>query len=179
VQTFGAFISGELTRVNSKFKIVFGEFMVGLSLLLVMVVGFNVRAAFTALMVCRFFHGFTYSMFFTLYTHCVVYSQWKTGVFAPAFVSSISGLGSRLGIVFNGWFMPSAMILIAFNNKTPPAETPMEVRAGILMIFALAPALFRILGGANLWLFYRIREGKLQEYKQDIAAKRIAGGDAR
>lgn len=178
MQTSGAFISGQLTKLSSKFKIVFGEFMIGACLLLLRVFGFNISIAFPLLLAYRFFQGFSFSMFFTLYTDSVVYGEWKTGVFVPGFTSSMYSVSAQLGSLFNGWFLPIMLMAISFNAQIPAAEATLEMRTGILMIFSLVPACFRILGGLALTLLYKLTPAQLDTYRTEIAARKAAVTEA-
>lgn len=174
LQTVGAFTSGQLTKLSSKFKLVLGELTIAAILLLLYLFGFNVTIAFALLMCYRFFQGFSYSMFFALYTDAVVFGEWKTGVFVPGFTSSMYSVAAQLGTMFNGWFLPSMLIAISFNAKIPAAQASMQMRTGVLLIFALIPAGFRLLGGLALTFLYKLTPKQLEIYRAEIAARKEA-----
>ncbi len=174
LQTVGALVSGQLTNMSSKFKIILAEFMIAASLLMVYLFGFNIAVAFPLLLLYRFFQGFGFSMFFTLYTDSVVYGEWKTGLFVPGFTSSMYSVSAQLGTLFNGWFLPAMLIAISFNNKIPAAQASIEMKTNILMLFALIPACFRLLGGLALTFFYKLTPEHLIAYRAEIVARKAA-----
>lgn len=174
VQTCGAYTSGAIKQLSSKAKIVIGELGIAVSLTMVRLLGFSYIPAFIFLLIYRFFQGFSFSMFFTLYADSVVYGEWKTGVFVPGFTSNMYSISARIGETFKGWILPAALIAINFDASIPAEEFTMAMRTGILNVAFLMPACFRALGGIVLLLFFRLTPEKLAEYQAEIDARKAA-----
>ena len=174
VQTIGAYVSGRLTKLSSKFKIVFGEIAIGVCLIIVRFVGFKLVPSYIFLWTYRFFQGFTFSMFFALYADSTVYGEWKTGAFVPGFTSNMYSISARLGEMCKGWVLPLLLIAINFNNQIPAEEWTIEMRTSILNVFTLFPAACRILGGLILLFGFRLTPEKLEQCRKELEERKAA-----
>jgi len=174
VQTCGAYLSGVLKQLTSKSKIIIGELGIAVSLIMVRLLGFHYIPSLIFLLIYRFFQGFSFSMFFTLYADSVVFGEWKTGVSVPGFTSNMYSISARIGETFKGWILPAALIAIGFNASIPAEQFTMEMRTGILNVAFLLPACFRAFGGIVLLLFFRLTPEKLAQYQQEIDERKAA-----
>ena len=148
--------------------------MVAVSMLSVRLVSSSFPLAFTCLMIYRFFHGFSYSMFFALYSDCVVYGEWKTGVSIPGFTLGLSSMAAQLGTMIKSWLLPLILIWVKFDASIPASEASQELIVGVQNMFALIPGSIRLLGALALLFCYKITREMLEKCEKEIAERAAA-----
>ena len=177
VQAVGSFCSRAVTKkASAKVVITASEFIVAVCFFLCNFSAARNLGVLSAilLLVYRFAHGLGYSVYFNSYADCVVYGEWKTGMFIPGFTVSLTSVAAQVGSMIKSWLLPLALIAINFNAAVPVNETPASVIDGLKKVFTLVPAGVRLLGALALLFFYTLTNEKIQKCEEEIKARKAA-----
>ena len=175
LQTVGSFCSGSVVKKSSaKVMITASEFLCVASLAVCYVASGAgiVPLAIGTLLLYRFSHGFGYSIYFNSYADCVVYGEWKTGMFIPGFTVSLTSVAAQVGSMIKSWVLPLVLIAINFNAKIPVEETSATVISGIRTVVTLFPGGVRLLGALALLIFYNLTNEKIKQCEEEIKARK-------
>ena len=173
LQTVGSYASGSIVKkFSAKSMLTASEFVIAGALALSFFASANGVLVFILLMVYRFAHGFSYSIFFNSYADCVVYGEWKTGMSIPGFTISLTSVAAQMGSMVKGWLLPLILIAISFDATVPVAECAPSVISGIGAAFCLIPAGIRFAGAVILLLVYNLTNEKIRQCEEELSARK-------
>lgn len=174
-QTIGSYCSGSLVKkFSAKYMLVAAEFTIAGALALTYLTSGSPAVIMVLLLIYRFAHGFSYSIFFNTYADCVIYGHWKTGMSVPGFTVSLTSVAAQLGNMLKSWMLPLILIAIQFDASIPVAECSEGVINGLAMTFSFVPAIIRAVGALVLLLVYNLTREKILECEKEIAERSVA-----
>ena len=174
-QTIGSYASGSLVKkFSAKWMLTAAEFVIAAALALCFVSTGRGAMVFILLMIYRFSHGFSYSIFFNSYADCVVYGEWKTGQSVPGFTLSLTSVAAQLGSMIKSWMLPLILIAIECNAKIPVEECSATVINGISKTFSFVPAGIRLVSALIILVVYNLTKEKVQQCESEIKARKAS-----
>ena len=175
LQTVGSYASGSLVKkFSAKWMLTAAEFVIAAALALCYITTGSGALVFVLLMIYRFGHGFSYSIFFNGYADCVVYGEWKTGQSVPGFTVSLTSVAAQLGNTIKSWMLPLILIAIQFDATIPVEECSEVVINGVARTFAFVPAGIRLVSALVILLVYNLTREKVQQCEEEIRTRKAS-----
>jgi len=166
-----AFIARKLGTKGAATLGVFGQ---GIAFTICFFLARNVTLFFVCIIIARFFGGITNTSIVSLYTDCIVYSEWKTGKDTSAFIMATMTFALKLSYIARGTLVPAVLALVGFSASIDPAVASETMKIGILVAFLAIPGGVLLVSGLLLFFGYKLTKEKVLELQTEIDARKAA-----
>ncbi|KPU42567.1 putative symporter YjmB [Oxobacter pfennigii] len=173
-QLIGAYFSARVAKVlTNRTSVIVGMFGLAGSLILCKFVAMNIVLFFVVITVVRLFLGLLTAVTVALYSDVVVYSEWKTGKNASAFIMGLMTLSLKVAIISRGTVIPIVLAAAGFVSGADPATATMELKNAVVNVFTFIPGLFALVGALIIAFGYRLTREKIEGYQAEIDRRKI------
>ena len=104
-----------------------------------------------------------------LYADTIVYATWKTGKNAAGWIMGLQNLPLKVAIFLRGAIIGACLAAVGWETGVVLEGT---ARQGMLVGFALVPAIFCIVGLVLMVFGYKLTKEKVMQYQAEIDAKK-------
>jgi glycoside/pentoside/hexuronide:cation symporter, GPH family len=129
----------------------------------------NVLLIFVMNVVVSFFFGSVSVLQWAIYADTADYGEWKFGRRATGLVMAASLFALKLGVALGGTFVGW---LLELHNFVPLAAQAEEAMLGIRLLMSAYPAIFGIIGGLIILLFYPLTNKMMVTIEEELTARR-------
>ncbi|KPU45444.1 putative symporter YjmB [Oxobacter pfennigii] len=161
-------------KFNTRTTTIISAFAAGAFLVVAKLLGLQTYMFILAFFFGQFFIGVLTSTLVALYSDTIVYGEWKTGQNTAGFIMGLMNLPLKIGSLTRGIVMSVALASIGFVAKMTP--TP-ALKAGLINVLALLPAIGLLFTGAVLLLGFHLTEAKVKEMTEEINARKQGAVD--
>ncbi|QSX07553.1 MFS transporter [Alkalibacter rhizosphaerae] len=174
-QVVGAYLAAPLTKkFSNRTASIIGLFALGISLIACKFVAYNTFMFFVVVMIARVFLGALSASMVALYSDVSVYSEWKSGQNATAWIMGLMTLSLKVAIISRGTIIPFILATAGFVATADPATASKELTDAVINVFVLIPGIFALISGAIMVFGYRLTSDKLEVYEKEIAERKAA-----
>lgn len=171
----GSYLTGPLTqRISTRVLSIGSLVLCGIALIAAKIVAYNITLFFAAVIVAGIFLGILQASMVTLYSDVSVYSEWKSGQPASAWIMGLMNLSLKTAIISRGTVIPFVLATAGFVASADPATASKALTDAVVNVFVLIPAIFMLLSGGILGFFYKLSKERLEQYEKDIAERKAA-----
>jgi GPH family glycoside/pentoside/hexuronide:cation symporter len=179
VSSVGSFIGASLAGpLNKKFSnrnlVLVGLTIAGGSMILGKITGLSVVWIFVCGIVSRVVVGAVGSWVVPMYSEAGIYSEWKTGRNASAFIMGIMNLSLQAANLTRNIAIPLTLAAVGFVAGLPAEQATPAIQQGILTLMMLIPGITYLITVIFLGLGYRLNNEKLAQYQKEIADRKAA-----
>jgi Na+/melibiose symporter-like transporter len=129
-----------------------------------------IPAAFIAVNgIMQFFASTTQPMESNLYMDAVVYSEWKTGISAKAFIMSMYQIPIKLSKVVKNLIISAILVSIGYKA----GATTEAIKQGIINGYSVVPAILPLVGWISMFFFYKLTPEKMKMMRKEIEARKM------
>lgn len=172
-QVVGSYISANVAKaLSSRNATIYGLFGLAVSLFFCKFVATNITMFFIVVMVARLFLGILASVMVSLYSDTSVYSQWKVGEDASAFVMGLMTLSLKTAVISRGTVVPLVLAASGFVSGIDPASATPELINAVNNVFLFIPGVFTLVGAVVMAFGYKLTREKLVEYQKEIESRK-------
>jgi len=119
--------------------------------------------------IMQFFTSSTQSMESNLYMDATIYSEWKTGINAKAFIMSMFNMAARFAGIVKNFIIWLTFVAIGYKAGT----TNETVKEGIINAYTLVPAVIPLIGWIALFFFYKLTPEKIKAMQSEINDRKM------
>ncbi|MDR2517244.1 MAG: MFS transporter [Spirochaetaceae bacterium] len=171
----GATAAGQLSKKFShRTLVIAGLLGAAITMILGKVTGLTVVMVFVCGTVSRIFIGALGAWVVAMYSEASIYSEWKTGRNATAFIMGTMNLSLKAAIITRGTVIPIVLGAVGFVSGLAPELATIEIQQGILTVFMLVPGSVTLLSCLFIGIGYRLTNEKLETYQKEINARKAA-----
>jgi GPH family glycoside/pentoside/hexuronide:cation symporter len=174
-QVVGAYLAAPVTKaLSTRGASVLGLFGLGLALVAAKFTAYNIMLFFVCVLIARVFLGILTASMVALYSDVSVYSEWKSGQNATAWIMGLMTLSLKVAIISRGTVIPFILAAAGFVASADPATASKELTDAVVNVFVLIPGIFALISGAIIAVAYRLTKEKLVVYEKEIAERKAA-----
>jgi GPH family glycoside/pentoside/hexuronide:cation symporter len=168
-QFVGATVAGPLSKKLSQRTLalccLFGA---GITMIIGKFIGISLAGAFVCGTLSRVFVGSCTSSVVALYPEAAIYSEWKTGRNAMAFIMGIMNLSLKTAVISRGIVIPIVLSIAGFVSGLDPSLATIEIKNGVLNVFMFIPGLVMLISCAILFMGFRLNSEKVEQLQKEI-----------
>lgn len=174
-QVVGAYLAAPMTKqFSTRNASIIGLFLLGVFLILCKFVAYNTTLFFVVVLIARVFLGMLTATMVALYSDVSVYSEWKSGQNATAWIMGLMTLSLKVAVISRGTIIPFILATAGFVASADPATASKELTDAVVNVFVLIPGIFAIISGFIMAVGYRLSKEKLAVYEKEIAERKAA-----
>jgi GPH family glycoside/pentoside/hexuronide:cation symporter len=174
-QVLGAYLAAPMTKqFSTRTASVIGLFAMGILLIISKFVAYNIMVFFVVVLLARVFLGMLSATMVALYSDVSVYSEWKSGQNATAWIMGLMTLSLKVAIISRGTVIPFILATAGFVATADPATASRELTDAVVNVFVFIPGIFAIISGTIMAVAYRLTKEKLVVYEKEIAERKAA-----
>jgi GPH family glycoside/pentoside/hexuronide:cation symporter len=179
ISSVGSFVGASLAGpLNKKFSnrnlVVVGLTIAGGCMILGKITGLSVVWIFACGIVSRVAVGAVGSWVVPMYSEAGIYSEWKTGRNASAFIMGIMNLSLQAANLTRNVAIPLTLAAVGFVAGLAADQATPAIQQGILTLMMLIPGITYLITVVFLGLGYRLNNEKLAQYQKEIAERKAA-----
>jgi GPH family glycoside/pentoside/hexuronide:cation symporter len=179
VSSVGSFIGASLAGpLNKKFSnrnlALVSLTITGGCMILGKITGLSVVWIFICGVASRVLVGAIGSWVVPMYSEAGIYSEWKTGRNASAFIMGIMNLSLQAANLTRNVAIPLTLAAVGFVAGLPAEQATPAIQQGILTLMMLIPGITYLITAVFFGLGYRLNNEKLAQYQKEIAERKAA-----
>ena len=171
----GATMAGQLAK---KFPLrnlaIFGLLVSGGIMVLGKLTGLALPMIFICGIGSRIFVSSLGAWIVPLYSEAAIYSEWKTGRNAMAFIMGIMTTSLKVAVIARGTVIPIVLASVGFVAGLPADQATLEIQQGILTVLMLIPGLVMLIACVFIGFGFRLNNQKLEQYQKEINERKAA-----
>jgi GPH family glycoside/pentoside/hexuronide:cation symporter len=169
----GASLAGPLSKKFSNRNLALVGFTIaGGFMILGKITGLSIVWFFVCGIVSRLAVGAVSSWVVPMYSEAGIYSEWKTGRNASAFIMGTMNLSLQAANVTRNVAIPLILAAVGFVAGLPAEQATPATQQGILTLMMLIPGIMYLITVVFLGLGYRLNSEKLAQYQKEIAERK-------
>ncbi|QSX07967.1 MFS transporter [Alkalibacter rhizosphaerae] len=173
-QLVGSYLAAPLTqKISSRAASIISLVLCSAALIVAKIVGYNIVLFLIAVITAAIFLGVLRATMVTLYSDVAVYSEWKTGQTATAWIMGLMNLSLKTAIISRGTVIPFVLATAGFVATADPATASKELTDAVITVFVLIPAIFMLLSSVILGFGYKLNQEKLEIYEREIEERKV------
>jgi GPH family glycoside/pentoside/hexuronide:cation symporter len=171
----GAYFAGILcNKYSTRTVSIWGLFGMALSLIGCKFVAFSIIPFFVLILVARSILGVLSASVVALYSDAAVYSEWKTGKSAAAFVMGLMTISLKAAVISRGTVIPFVLATAGFVATADPATASLELQNAVVNVFVFIPGILALISAFIIGFGYRLTRERLAELQAEIDARKAA-----
>jgi GPH family glycoside/pentoside/hexuronide:cation symporter len=175
----GASVAGPLSKkFSSRNMVIVSLIIAGASMILGKFTGLSVIWIFVCGIASRLVVGAMGSWVVPMYSEAGIYSEWKTGRNASAFIMGIMNLSLQASNVTRNIVIPLTLAATGFVAGLPAEQGTLALQQGILTLMMLIPGITYLITAVFFGFGYRLNNEKLAQYQKEIADRKAAAETA-
>lgn len=172
-QVVGAYLAAPVTKMlSTRNASIAGLFGLGAALIVSKFVAYSIMLFFVFVLIARVFLGILSATMVALYSDVSVYSEWKSGQNATAWIMGLMTLSLKVAIISRGTVIPFILATAGFVATADPATASRELTDAVVNVFVLIPGIFAVISGVIIAFAYRLTKDKLTQYEKEIAERK-------
>ncbi|QSX08075.1 MFS transporter [Alkalibacter rhizosphaerae] len=174
-QVAGAYLAAPATKLlSTRNASIVGLFGLGAALVVSKFVAYNILLFFVCVLIARVFLGILTATMVALYSDVSVYSEWKSGQNATAWIMGLMTLSLKVAIISRGTVIPFILATAGFVATADPATASKQLTDAVVNVFVLIPGIFALISGLIIAVAYRLTKEKLVQFEKEIAERKAA-----
>jgi GPH family glycoside/pentoside/hexuronide:cation symporter len=107
-----------------------------------------------------------------LYADTAIYSEWKIGKNATAWIMGLQTLPIKVSMTLRAAIFTAILAASGFSADIPVEQATVKVKEGICFAFMVVPAIFLIAGALLLIIGFRLPKAKLVQMQKEIEERK-------
>ena len=170
----GATMAGFLSRKFSHRNLaIFGLFTCGCIMILGKFTGLMLPMIFICGFCSLYFVGSMGAWIVAMYSEASVYSEWKTGRNATAFIMGIMNISLKTAVIARGTVIPIVFNSVGLISGLAPELATVEMQQGVLTVLMAIPGAVMLISCALIFIGFRLDHEKLEHYQKEINERRV------
>jgi GPH family glycoside/pentoside/hexuronide:cation symporter len=171
----GASIAGPLNKKFSNRTLsIIGLAIAGGTMVLGKYTGLNMWMVFICSIINRLASGSLGSWNVPMYSEAAIYSEWKTGRNATAFIMGLQNTPLQIANLTRNMIIPLFLAALGFvSGMSVDLATP-QIQQGILTLLMLIPGISYLVNGLLILVGYRLNNENTAQYQKEINDRKAA-----